>query len=69
MKPKTIILVGNADLIEAQKRSSCYIQEVAAGTLVLKAGTIESFNSKNSVKLSDNEVINDIDHVLYATGY
>lgn len=56
-------------MIEAQSKSDCYLEEMTTGRLVYKSGNITKFNSPNSILLDNGEIIENVDNVLYATGY
>ncbi|KAL4436046.1 hypothetical protein ABPG74_022281 [Tetrahymena malaccensis] len=69
MKPSKITVIGQKNQIIAQSKSSCYIEEMASERLVYKIGQIKKFNSPNSVLLDSGETVENIDNILYATGY
>ncbi|KAL4486004.1 hypothetical protein ABPG72_003938 [Tetrahymena utriculariae] len=69
MKPSKITVIGQNNQIKAQSKSSCYTEEMATERLVYKAGYIQKFNSPNSVLLDNGETVENIDNILYATGY
>ncbi|KAL4486003.1 hypothetical protein ABPG72_003937 [Tetrahymena utriculariae] len=69
LKPSRITVIGQKNLIDAQSKSDCYLEEMATGRLVYKSGNIQKYSSPNSILLDNGEIIENVDNVLYATGY
>ncbi|KAL4436042.1 hypothetical protein ABPG74_022277 [Tetrahymena malaccensis] len=69
LRPSKITVIGEKSLIEPCQKSEAYSSEIAEGRLVYKSGYIAKYNSSNSLVLSSGETIENVDFVLYATGY
>ncbi|KAL4486011.1 hypothetical protein ABPG72_003945 [Tetrahymena utriculariae] len=69
LRPSKITVIGEKSLIEPCQNSEAYQPEIAEGRLVYKSGYISKYNSSNSLVLNTGEIIENIDFVLYATGY
>ncbi|EAR99628.1 flavin-binding monooxygenase-like protein (macronuclear) [Tetrahymena thermophila SB210] len=68
-KPSRITVIGQKNQIQAQQKSSCYTEEMQTQRLVYKTGFIQKFNSPSSILLDSGEIIENVDNILYATGY